>query len=347
MIRVLIADDEKRIRDGLATTIPWAQLGMEVVGTASNGEAALAMAREFKPQIILTDVRMPRLDGLEFLKQLQAFLPRVKVVILSGYDDFSYARRAMQLGVSDYLVKPIGAEEIVKTLEALTASLGEESKVETGLESPLGIRRDLARLNRAVREGDDASAYRALGEWRSAAGSRDVETSRRQAIDLVDGLLQDLRRDGFEFGEGSSPAPAEVFSAIVTLENLESIDAWLEARIGALTAFVVRNFHNNHTLVVRRALEITDAEFNTELTVERVAGMVGLSPNYFSHLFKKVRGQGFKDHLNTVRIQNAQKLLAAGGSKVYEVAKQVGFSDYKYFSAVFKKLTGNSPTRYR
>ena len=77
------------------------------------------------------------------------------------------------------------------------------------------------------------------------------------------------------------------------------------------------------------------------------AAAVGLSPNYFRHLFKKVRGQGFKDHLNAVRIEKARTLLATGGHKVYEVAQMVGFSDYKYFSAVFKKLTGTSPTRYR
>ena len=75
------------------------------------------------------------------------------------------------------------------------------------------------------------------------------------------------------------------------------------------------------------------------------AAAVGLSPNYFSHLFKKVRGQGFKDHLNAVRIEKARTLLATGGHKVYEVAQMVGFSDYKYFSAVFKKVTGTSPTR--
>jgi two-component system, response regulator YesN len=109
----------------------------------------------------------------------------------------------------------------------------------------------------------------------------------------------------------------------------------------------VRNFHNNHTLVVRRALEIMESESGGELTVERVAASVGLSPNYFSHLFKRVRGQGFKDHLNALRIEKAQKLLAVGGRRVYEVARAVGFSDYKYFSAVFKKITGRSPTRYR
>ena len=347
MIGVLIADDEKRIRDGLAATIPWADLGMIVVATAATGEAALALAREFKPQVILTDVRMPRMDGLEFLKQAKAFLPRVKVVILSGYDDFTYARQAMKLGVTDYLVKPVGAEEIVRTLKDLTASLGEETAVDDGPPGNPGVPAALGRLSRAIRQGDDTGAYQALGEWREANSTADLETARRRALELVDSLIQDLRRDGFELGSGSPVAPAEVFSAILALDHTDAVDAWLDSQIAAMTAFVVRNFHSNHTLVVRRALEIIEAGFGGDLTVEQVAQKVGLSSNYFSHLFKKVRGQGFKDHLNALRIEKARILLGIGGIKVYEVARRVGFSDYKYFSAVFKKITGTSPTRYR
>lgn len=342
MIRVLIADDEKRIRDGLSATIPWGDLGMEVVGTAAHGEAALALARETRPQIILTDVRMPRMDGLEFLKQAKAFLPRVKVVILSGYDDFTYAQQAVKLGVSDYLVKPVGAEEITAVLKNLAADLRDEIGVEP---VPTGDpTRSPARLAEAVRRGDQAAAFVALGEWRQG-DTRELEDSRRQAIDLVDLLIQHLRQDGFEFREGESPSPAQVHSTVLGLGTVAEVEAWLDDQVGALSVFVAQNYRNNHRLIVRRALEFIDARSSGDLTAEQVAAAVGLSPNYFSHLFKKVRGQGFKDHLNALRIEKAQTLLAGGGLKVYEVAQLVGFSDYKYFSAVFKRVTGTSPTR--
>jgi len=343
MIKVLIADDEKRIRDGLSSTIPWAELGMEVVGTAANGEAALALARETRPQIILTDVRMPRMDGLEFLKQAKAFLPRVKVVIISGYDDFSYAQQAVKLGVSDYLVKPVGEAEIRLVLEALCIDLHRESEVAVAPRLP-GPGASV-RLTEAVLRGDPAAAFQALGEWRLLGGDPGLEVARRQAIDLVDLLIQDLRQDGFEFREGESPSPALVHSTVLGLTEPTEVEAWLEDQVESLAAFVARNYRNNHRLIVRRALEFIDAHASGDLSAEQVAAAVGLSPNYFSHLFKKVRGQGFKDHLNAVRIEKARTLLATGGHKVYEVAQMVGFSDYKYFSAVFKKVTGTSPTR--
>ncbi len=340
MIRVLIADDEKRIRDGLSATIPWAELGMVVVGTAAHGEAALALARETRPQIILTDVRMPRMDGLEFLQQAKAFLPRVKVVILSGYDDFAYAQQAVKLGVSDYLVKPVGAEEITTVLKSLAADLGTEPAEVPAPDPGSGS----ARLAEAVRRGDRPAAFAALGEWRQGR-TTDVDGARRQAIDLIDLVIQRLRQDGFEFREGDSPSPAQAHSTVLGLDKAAEVEAWLDDQIGALTAFVARNYQNNHRLIVRRALEFIDARSSGDLTAEQVAQAVGLSPNYFSHLFKRVRGQGFKDYLNALRIEKAQALLAEGGRKVYEVAQAVGFSDYKYFSAVFKKVTGRSPTR--
>lgn len=338
MIRVLIADDEKRIRDGLQATIPWADLGMEVVGTAAHGEAALALARETRPHIILTDVRMPRMDGLEFLKQAKAFLPRVKVVILSGYDDFSYAQQAVKLGVSDYLVKPVGADQITTVLTSLAAALKDEPDPTPPVAGP-GLP---VRLAEAVRRGDQAEAFAALGAWRG--GGLSLAQARGQAIELVDLLIQDLRQDGFEFREGESLSPAQVHSTVLGLETPAEVEKWLDAQVGLLAAFVAQNYRNNHRLIVRRALKFIDERSSGDLTAEQVAAAVGLSPNYFSHLFKKVRGQGFKDHLNSVRIEKAKALLAEGGLKVYEVAQLVGFSDYKYFSAVFKKVTGTSPT---
>jgi two-component system response regulator YesN len=345
MIRVLIADDEKRIRDGLEATIPWDSLGMAVIGTAAHGEAALELARQTEPHIILTDVRMPRMDGLEFLRQVKAFLPRVKVVILSGYDDFSYAQQAVKLGVSDYLVKPVGTEEIVRTLTNLRESL-ERAGDRPEPSRPSGPVSSSEPLAAAVLRGDPAAAFAALGEWRLENAGGDVASVRTQSLGLVDELVQDLRREGFEFRAKDSPASAEGLSTVLGATTRPQIDAWLDSQVGALAEFVRRNYLNNHTRVVRQALELIESRFSGDLTLEVVAAAVGLSPNYFSHLFKKVRGQGFKDHLNLVRIEKARDLLAAGGLKVYEAALQVGFSDYKYFSAVFKKVTGTSPTRY-
>ena len=119
-LRVLIAEDEELIRQGLKREIPWASLGMEVLGLAANGQEALQLCRELRPDILLTDIRMPLLDGLELIRRVRELPGEVVFVIISGYDDFQYAQRAISLGVSDYFLKPLELEP----MEARLAEIG-------------------------------------------------------------------------------------------------------------------------------------------------------------------------------------------------------------------------------
>ena len=114
MIKLLIADDELPIRRGIAASVPWADHGVQVVGEAADGLEALRLAVEHRPDVVITDVRMPLMDGLEFAEKLRERFPAVKVLLLSGYADFAYAQQAIRLGVTEYLLKPFGAEELLE-----------------------------------------------------------------------------------------------------------------------------------------------------------------------------------------------------------------------------------------
>lgn len=116
MIKVLIVDDEIIIRTGIRTSIDWESMGMVIVGEASNGKEGFEKILSLEPHIVITDVRMPVMDGLEFTKLLKEERPDIRVVIISGYDDFKYAREALRMGVNEYLLKPIGADELIKIM---------------------------------------------------------------------------------------------------------------------------------------------------------------------------------------------------------------------------------------
>lgn len=118
-LNLLIADDEPMIREGLATIIESFDLPLHIVAKAKNGLEALQLAKRHQPQLILTDICMPKLSGLDFIRALRQSHRETKIIILSGYGEFEYAREALQLGVSNYLLKPIQEEELRLSLLAL------------------------------------------------------------------------------------------------------------------------------------------------------------------------------------------------------------------------------------
>ncbi len=127
MYRVLIVDDERLIRSSILQRINWEDLGLEVDGMAANGVEALDFICSRHPHIVLVDIRMPLMDGLALIREARAVYDRpIRFVILSGYNDFSYARQAIQLGVSDYIQKPVDEEELGTALEKVIRRLHEE-----------------------------------------------------------------------------------------------------------------------------------------------------------------------------------------------------------------------------
>lgn len=128
MLKVFLVEDESVIREMLRDKIPWEEYGYEFVGEASDGEMALPLIRKLKPHVLITDIKMPFMDGLSLSKIVSAELPKTKIVIISGYDDFEYARTALELGVTQYLLKPITRMALRKTLLELKDKLEQENK---------------------------------------------------------------------------------------------------------------------------------------------------------------------------------------------------------------------------
>lgn len=128
MYKLLLVDDEPEIREGLRELIPFADLGFEVVGEAGNGVSALQLAEALEPDLIITDIRMPLMDGLTMCRKLRPILPTAQFIILSGYDDFEYARQAIEVRTLGYLLKPISAEEFTQMLRGAKHSLDEAAR---------------------------------------------------------------------------------------------------------------------------------------------------------------------------------------------------------------------------
>lgn len=126
MYRILIADDEAGIRNGLARFLNMHTEDFEVVGTAKDGKEALRLSEELLPEVIITDINMPKLDGLEYLESLKELLPDSRFLVISGYDRFDYAVRCLRLGVREYFLKPIDTGKLMEVLGSLKEELDEQ-----------------------------------------------------------------------------------------------------------------------------------------------------------------------------------------------------------------------------
>lgn len=146
MYKVVIADDEAFIRERVKNNMPWAELGFEVAGCAADGQSAMQMVRDCRPDAVLTDILMPNRNGLDLAGQLRTEFPHIRVALMSAYDDFQYAKEAIRFGVKGYLLKPVMRDELVD----LFGDIAKDLNLEAGRRDSIGI---------AAKPGAEGNAY--------------------------------------------------------------------------------------------------------------------------------------------------------------------------------------------
>ena len=135
MLKVFLVEDEVVMREGIKNNINWEQEGFTFAGDASDGELAYPLIQKTKPDILLTDIKMPFMDGLELSRLVKQELPDTKIMILSGYDEFEYAKEAINIGITDYLVKPISGAQLLEAVKKVAAKVLEEQQQKQFLET--------------------------------------------------------------------------------------------------------------------------------------------------------------------------------------------------------------------
>lgn len=145
MYSVFIVDDEVIVREGIRSKIDWDNLPFTFAGEASDGELALSMIQEIKPDILITDIKMPFMDGLELAKAVKKMQPWIRIIILSGHDEFDYAKKAISIGVEDYILKPFTSDDLLSSMNKIAVMLDNKKKEMS----------DIARLKSEIEESSD------------------------------------------------------------------------------------------------------------------------------------------------------------------------------------------------
>jgi len=346
MKRVLVVDDEKLVRQGIITTFPWEKYGFAVAGEAGSGERALAFLEREKVDLIVTDLAMNGMSGLELIREVRQREGDLPVAILTCHDSFSYIQEAMRLGVVDYIVKTEIEDEVVE--ETLR-------RIADKLERVAARRAPVARAAAGGQQAPDAAM---LKRWTASAWIYEEETFERLLAETKEKaagtaeLKRALYQAALEWDRLLGTGTLQ--SLLNGLDSFRFWDEW-EAWIRELRASVLRRISENGsrqvTECILRAVEIlkSETEENPHLNVGEadVAARVGMSRGYFSKCFKKVTGRPYGEYVKELKLERAKKLLLQTDETITRVAEMCGFTDYRHFSRVFRDYAGMLPNEYR
>lgn len=485
-MKVLVVDDELPIRDEIRL-MGLEKYGYEIVGEATNGKAALELCERLQPDIVITDITMPVMDGLELIRQLQKTKPLIKYILLTCHEDFVYARQALQQGALDYIIKAdISAEGIAGVLDRARGIIEKEREQARKLENEKRngfsryvmddaagdeeLERELAKIGftinpngpnyflvmenrlgswifvemtvRGILDAENAvkswillddgfygistagqidmerlvwcmdgqlrEAFDFIGEQFRIYGIESVEVvgsaKRYQGISrklrdwkahafyepdrayfperqirecsfpglehwerltgvLAGGADEDtLRREVEDFGKEAHLWPEELKKLLISwisgqigsvgeqLREAERalMNTWDIRQLAAELAAQCGKYGKlSDRSEVRKAIRIVREEYRTELTLAGLAERIGINAQYLGRLFVEDTGEKFSDYVNRIRMERANELLKEGTLKVYEVAEQVGITNYRYFTQKFREWSGISPKEVR
>lgn len=530
---VMLVDDEEEVRQAIIKKLNWEEAGFEVIGYAENGEEALEIAENLRPDVIMTDIHMPFMDGLTMCRKLKKISKNTKIIIFSGYDEFEYAREAIQLEVEEYILKPINAQQLKLVFERIKKSLDEEIEEKRNIQGlkkyyyeslpimkeqfmgsllegtlkenkieelrnlydkefdapfyavaviyseflnrdnqgrgkeevmysqllPVSLKQivgenlenlydyrsfiyldwvvviamlsdrshisklidgmnqickitsrmlnvntsagigqlcdNLSGLSHSYAGAKNAFEYRILLEPNQAIYIQDIEPKSEERISIDENEVQNIMKN-IKVGSKEELLKSinnlmlkvkyskisisqlqlslmEIFVEIIRLgrvyevemeqiagedfdlyqdirkfDTLDEIGNWLLNICMRVRKLIRRERTDSAKLITQQAISYINQNYsNQELSVDTICSILNVSAAYFSTIFKKETGMGFVNFLTRVRMEQALRLLNTTNEKAYTIAGQVGYSEPNYFSYVFKKEYGISPSKYR
>lgn len=343
-ITVFLVEDEFVIREGIRKNIDWESQGLTLCGDAADGELAWEEIQKKNPDIVITDIRMPFMDGLELSRLIKENMPQVEIIVLSGHEEFEYAKECIRIGVSEYLLKPISREELLARVNVIAEKVREKRMEQTTPKVDMN-QVDKEKVIDFLRFGAPEEADGFIDELIEKMGDGMQSQIFRQYMTM------DIYYSTIRFLDEIGVPKDEQEGLSVDLGVLESYDLTV-AGIKKLVreACELRGFVRNsrHSEVVDKVLRYVEEHYkDEELSLNQVADYVSFSANHLSTVFHQEYGQSFVKYLTDFRMNKAKKLLRETGMRSSDVCYEVGYKDPHYFSSIFKKTQGITPTQYR
>lgn len=346
MPQVLLVDDNVRALDGLRRHIPWQETGCVCVGTAQNGVEALALCHTLQPDVVITDVKMPQMDGIELCQQLRNTYPDMHLIVISAYDDFGYAQRAMTFGVTNYLLKPIDNQKISEITQLLIA-FSQRSHQHTVRLATFFASSVIADLRQALIHANDAQVHLLLNQCLHDDGVN-LRDAKEMATNLVAALYHHVSHIGLPpniIGKNLS----ESLAALQTFHTLRSVNNYVSSQYQWVCQHVALHRNPSTEQIVTRiqtyiCQNFTDAAISTYALAQKFH----LSQSYLCQIYRTYAQTNINTTITQLRIDYACQLLTNDSTiAIAEVSKLVGYLDAQYFAKVFRRIKGLTPSEYR
>ncbi len=469
---VVLVDDEKMVLNSLALAFDWSSTEFEVIATFQNSQEALEQILILKPDVVFTDIRMPGMDGLQLMEAVHKVQPQIKFVIISGHEEFSYAKRALSLGAVNYCLKPLEDEEILSLLKQIGTALEEEEfyfntlfhsmlynptaantarftgyltktkncsenitlaasirdisyelegyvhyyKIHYELDTyiyivedddfltGIGFRqrikqmflrdriqnycympselngnfsRDVQRLldciyscylrpiditkasftvpsrepnsdyvNLIIAEASKNNSRNVISLLKNYATLYPLEDRTLQDVIMIYNISMSLlyRLDGSYFEE-QLRTPGELFRAFSDIDSLFQYLITFLSNTNHLCNTINMDLIKNDTF--KKIIDYINHNFTAPLSFQTICQTYTINPSYLSQVFKRELGTTFTNYIKDLRINYAKDLLAKTNEPISVVCEKAGYTQYFYFSKLFKKETGMTPTQYR
>jgi two-component system response regulator YesN len=365
MLKIYLVEDDAAIRESMIRNVKWEQHGYEFVGQAPDGEIAYSEIRKLRPDVVITDLKMPFMDGMELSRLIRKEMPEIKIIILTGYDDFEFVHEALNIGVAKFLLKPATPDAIANVIADMRDVILQEQENRTYVKQYLeelakiqdltsgeeeDIRIDRDALKSFLRSGSLGDTKKVAENLVNSVGTQRMDSFLLRKHFIVDTkfamaeFLEEIGVDNAAFVEKMKEAniqPSEIKTASETISYLEEL---------IRCALSLRNEAANKRYdgsVEKARKYIVENYMSEDISLNAVSGFVGLSPTHFSMIFSQESGKTFIEFLTETRIEKAKELLLCTPKRSSEIAYEVGFRDSHYFSFVFKKVAGCSPRVFR
>ena len=374
MYKVLFAEDELLVRLGLQNSIPWSKYEMEVAALADNGMEAYRLFEEIHPDILITDLRMEGMDGLELVKRVREIDKECAIVVISCLNDFETLRKLIPYNINAYVLKAsISIDEVCNVLEQTKEyliSIGRTAKkLIPDLERPEDIISKYLLGDAVISLEDDFEIFEHLLLFSLEEENKDKIN--KLAMDFIYELVnrqipgemlvplkdkefcvfyrstekkmdERIKRINNSIGDFLGVRFKITHSSRRKAENLKD---WFDRAY--VQQYEINIDENSGKALIQKSIEYMQEHFRESLTLTDISHTIGLSVSYFSYLFKQETGKNYIEYLNEIRLLATMKDLMNTDEKVVVVAQKNGFQNLEYFSRYFKKQTGESPARWR